>query len=1105
MSDELSEIWELYAEEGGRSLDTVEETLLGLKRSPADASAVAGLFRAMHTFKGNARVMGLSVIEGRAHLAEDLIGLVRDEGVPLDAELIGLLLEASDVLRGMLEGSLATRGDAAASEAEELAERIRGKIHRCRQGEPPAEPVAAGEPTGAGAEEKAEAAGPPRFGEPEERPREFADDGEPPLQAVVFEPVAKGSLADDPVYREIFAGMVHDVLREMRLVLQGFSAEPFAAATRLAEEAERLRHAAEQMGMDAWLAALADFLAIEAAGLEQAEAAIERLAALAAHDFGGPPAEAGAAGSAVDPVREFFDALEQPLAALSAVGARLADGQPVAADDLAAVIAAIDALAEPHGFVRLLEMTRRFVDGSRQAPGELKEHFRSLEFLLYEELAAIQDAVLADRAGIRVDALSILRNWCAERVFDSLLEIGNALDCLRKQGASAAHCTRINELMRHVYYACQYYGLETASHLSMALVDLFARMLAGEMNPDAVLLRLARSFVADMELVLDSVSSGTAPDLGLIEKLLQEASDAAFVVGGTVSSSQIEARLGLPRTFHKVLTPDSVQAASAALDAGRRFFIVRADLNSNEALSLEFLNWINSGAAQVVSNVTVFEGNRTLWDFLLATPLDAVRLGEALAALDPAGEALRVEMALLDRKSGEHGSGKAEDDALLKGPPVAEAMSGDMLESIGELVTGQAMVHHLLAGLLEDDLARAVETELNKAGGNWSEARGAVRQYLGNWQGRVEKLAQLEAQINAQLDRLQEQAIAVRMRPAALLLKPLAPFVDALARQHGRQVALVTDGDDVALDFSMMEDLKAPLRTLVSFCVLQSIDRPERREADGKPRQGRIRVALARRDDQVGITVEDDGIGLSLERIAQRARQLGWEAGNSQVDWVLRDGFGVAGNTEAEPGDVDFAALRAALRNHGGDLRVANLPLGGACFSMTRPLAAVVREGMVVRVGAVRYVVPIDGIQRIARAGNEVLTRVSADSGRYLLCFGGNDVLPVQFLGRSGPADGDAAPFPPAAAETVEADGEEGPKHLFVVVGKRSQRVAIPVDELIGQQQVLIRPLQGYLSGIRGVTGCALLGSGDVGMVLDIAYVLNQEMGMSAPRLGAFS
>ena len=76
--------------------------------------------------------------------------------------------------------------------------------------------------------------------------------------------------------------------------------------------------------------------------------------------------------------------------------------------------------------------------------------------------------------------------------------------------------------------------------------------------------------------------------------------------------------------------------------------------------------------------------------------------------------------------------------------------------------------------------------------------------------------------------------------------------------------------------------------------------------------------------------------------------------------------------------------------------------------------------------------------------------------------------------------------------DEVLEGGDDSIKNLFVIVGKNNQRMALSVDELIGQQQVLIRPLLGHLSGIRGVTGCALLGSGDVGMVLDMGYVLNQ-------------
>ena len=94
----MDEIWALYADDGGQSLDLAEQSLLNLKKAPANNGHLAALFRAIHTFKGNARVLGLATIERCAHAAEDLIGLVRDENVPLDPDLLALLLETSDAL-----------------------------------------------------------------------------------------------------------------------------------------------------------------------------------------------------------------------------------------------------------------------------------------------------------------------------------------------------------------------------------------------------------------------------------------------------------------------------------------------------------------------------------------------------------------------------------------------------------------------------------------------------------------------------------------------------------------------------------------------------------------------------------------------------------------------------------------------------------------------------------------------------------------------------------------------------------------------------------------------------------------------------------------------
>lgn len=136
MSDEMDEIWALYADDGAQALDAMEATLLALEGAldTVPSGSVAALFRAVHTFKGNSRVLGLSVVESRAHLAEDLIGLVRDAGVPLDAEIHDILLEVTDTLRVMLETTAATHADVAPEPSTALMERLADKIARCSGG-----------------------------------------------------------------------------------------------------------------------------------------------------------------------------------------------------------------------------------------------------------------------------------------------------------------------------------------------------------------------------------------------------------------------------------------------------------------------------------------------------------------------------------------------------------------------------------------------------------------------------------------------------------------------------------------------------------------------------------------------------------------------------------------------------------------------------------------------------------------------------------------------------------------------------------------------------------------------------------------------------------
>ena len=139
--------------------------------------------------------------------------------------------------------------------------------------------------------------------------------------------------------------------------------------------------------------------------------------------------------------------------------------------------------------------------------------------------------------------------------------------------------------------------------------------------------------------------------------------------------------------------------------------------------------------------------------------------------------------------------------------------------------------------------------------------------------------------------------------------------------------------------------------------------------------------------------------------IVRRAEQLGWQADANPLNLILREGFGPLANDDARGKETDFAEIHAALRAHGGELRIANLPSGGMRSIVALPLAMALLDGMVVRVGNITYVVPIDSIQRIVHSGAGDLMRISAADGRYMLKLAPDDVLPVKFLRRTGDGD----------------------------------------------------------------------------------------------------
>ena len=1154
MTDEMDEIWALYADDGAQALDAMETALLALGTGGAadEGAHVGALFRAVHTFKGNSRVLGLAVVESRAHYAEDLIGLVRDQGVPWDAEIKDILLLASDTLRAMLEETAATRADVAPDASEDLMRRLKDKIARASGAAPeaaavetaaaetaePSEPATApaegqqAEPQAA--EPQAEAAPAPQPAEPAAAPagkkrsrkaatpeaataflaeagpepaaepaadtepepaappaKRLADDpayreifrgmatdaqkklsalleafdddahararkeadnlrhaarqmgledwadpltayldgadaapdalaallaGLADLSAATFTdapaaaepkpaaapPAPARNLSADPAYRDIFKGMATDCTAKLTAILAGFDTDPAASLSRARKEADSLRHAARQMGLDDWSESLTTYLHSTDEQSEPLAALLLSLAELAERSFGTPkpaPAQARA--------QPFFDLVREPLADIAAFGTGFFCGETPDPAALAARVEAIRAAAQASRYVRVDEAAARIP--ATTTPQE----YHAAELRLYEELAGVE-AVMPDAARASgVSPREMLQGWCAEHVFSTLSELEATLERLKSGHDLDTDYLRFDRLMRLVHHACGHHGIETAGQLSMSLIDLFSRLHTRGQTPDAILAHVARGFIDTVEIVFDAITQGQTPDTASLEKLFEEASNLCFVQDGLVTASAIERRLGLPREFHRVLSPESVRAASEAIEDGLRFFIVRADINNDESLAEAFINWLSSDVARSITNVTVFQGENTLFDFLLASALDEAGISESLAALDPTARNLRMTRMLVPTEATPETAPADPDAAFAQGQQAG--VSAEMVEQIGEIAASQSMISHMLAELAEDDLFDSAEAIMRSAGHDWKRARTQMRGLLTGYTTRIQELAQLETQLVGQITRLQEETVEIRSRRIETIFRPLQAFIQTYSRRNRREATTSFAGGELTLDLTLLENLRRVLRNL-------AVARLEL--GPGAPRK--IHISFHRDEERVLAVFEDDG-------------------------------------TPAETSASDD--VRTAVTRLGGTLRQVALPGTGIRVHISVPLAMVVLEGMVVGVDGVRYVVPVDAIRMIVQPEPDRRIRVSAAEGREMLRIAENEIVTVRNLSR------------PRAEDA-------GRRNVYVVLGAQGRSVAVPVDELVGQQLVLLRPLKGVLTGLPNLTGIALLAGGDVGMVV---------------------
>ena len=333
---------------------------------------------------------------------------------------------------------------------------------------------------------------------------------------------------------------------------------------------------------------------------------------------------------------------------------------------------------------------------------------------------------------------------------------------------------------------------------------------------------------------------------------------------------------------------------------------------------------------------------------------------------------------------------------------------------------------------------------------------------------------------------LQELSMSMRMVPMRSTFQKLARVVRDTASKVGKSVQFTTDGEDVEIDRNLVDILADPLVHMVRNAVDHGIERSDDRDRAGKSRTGSVRLSAYHSSGNVVVDLIDDGGGLHRDRIVNKAIENGLiesdrgMTDNEVFNLIFAPGFSTAESvTEISGRGVGLDVVRRNLELIRGRLEITSTAGAGTTFSLRLPLTLAVTDGMLVRVGAERFVIPLTQIHMSFRPEPSMLSTV-VGQGEMVLLRG--SLMPIVRLHRTFSVRG-AIENPLAA--------------LLVIVGDGAQRTALMVDELLGQQQVVAKPLGEALGRIPGFSGGAILGDGRVGLILDV----RETMSLTTPLL----
>jgi two-component system chemotaxis sensor kinase CheA len=346
---------------------------------------------------------------------------------------------------------------------------------------------------------------------------------------------------------------------------------------------------------------------------------------------------------------------------------------------------------------------------------------------------------------------------------------------------------------------------------------------------------------------------------------------------------------------------------------------------------------------------------------------------------------------------------------------------------------------------------------------------------------RIQRLQEGLSQLEQNTRELQESVMKIRMLPISFTFSRFPRLVRDLSKQLEKEVELVMLGENTELDKTVMEKIGDPLVHLVRNSLDHGLENAEQRIASGKSSTGTITLNAYHHGGNIVIEVKDDGAGLNKDRIRNKAIEKGLIAEEDQLtdaqvyDLIFQPGFSTADVVSDVSGrGVGMDVVRRNIAELNGSIDVTSTPGEGSVFSIRLPLTLAILDGQLVKVGEETYIFPLVSIVESIQLEKNMLNNIT---GNQFVMQLRDDYIPIICL---------------QDVFNIKAESKDLEGAMLVVVEGDNEKIGIVVDELLGQQQVVIKSLEQNYQKVDSISGATILGDGTVALIVDISGLNNK-------------